>query len=559
MQTFADSYERPDLDAVSARSRHLAESCARAASADELLTHVRAWNQLRAGVDTQQNISLVRYHQNTGDEAARQEQEFWDRSAPILRELDVLHARTLLASPFRSALDAEFGPQLLALKECGSATFVPAIKEAIAEEAALGSSYTELLTRPDAVFRGRNMSLSELVKHFDDADRGVRQDAQLAQDGFLARHAGTLDQIYGRLVTLRDQMGKALGHDSYIPLAYQLRQRTSYGPAEVAVFREAIVHEVVPIATELHARQARALGLGELLLHDEPVWEPGGNVRPRGDAAAILQSARRMYDEIHPELGQFFQVMQENGLLDVELREGKAAGGFCTQFADLGLPFVFANFNGSDSDIMVITHECGHAFQAWSSRHIQPRVEYAFPTFEAAEIHSMGMEFLTYPWMELFFGSAADAYRRSHLKRAICLLPYVTAVDHFQHDIYAHPGWSAEERDARWLELERIYLPHRRYGGLFPYLERGTIWKRQRHIYSMPFYYIDYALAMVCAMQIWQTAQRDRDAALADYLAICRVGGQKSFLDIVALGNLRSPFDPACIRGVAGHIRDAVS
>jgi M3 family oligoendopeptidase len=559
MQGFAESYQRPDLDVVRVQSQRLAQACAQADSADAFLEQVRAWNRLRATVDTQWNIAMVRYNQDTSDEAARAEQDFWDQAAPILRELDVLHARTLLDSSFAHALDGEFGAQLRALKQCQSATFVPAIKDMVAEEARLCSAYTELLAKPEVEFRDRRMSLSELAKYFDHADRQVRLEAQRSRDAFLGANADALDSTFARLVTLRDQMGKALGHDDYLPLAYMLRSRTCYGPDEVAAFRDAIVRDIVPIATELHARQAADLGLETLLFHDEPVWEPKGNVRPTGDSSAILHGARRMYHEIHPELGEFFDLLLSKGLLDVELRDGKAGGGFCTSFADLGLPFVFANFNGSDGDIMVITHECGHAFQCYSSRHIEPRVEYAFPTFEAAEIHSMGMEFLTYPWMELFFGEGADTYRRTHLKRAICMLPYTAAVDHFQHDVYAHPEWSPDERNQRWLELERLYVPHRDYAGRFPYVQRGTIWQRQRHIYCAPFYYIDYALAQVCAMQIWQKAQHDRDQALADYLAICRTGGSASFLDMLELGDLRSPFDPACIREVAEHIRDAVT
>jgi M3 family oligoendopeptidase len=555
---FADHYRRPDLAAFESDSRALAEACATAPDAPAFLDVIRSWNALRATLDTHHQIGRVRYQQDTTATVAKAEDDFWNAAAPLLRELDVLYARTLLGSRFRGAIDAEYGPQLGLRLEASSATFAPEIKDALAEEASLTSRYVELMAKPELEFRGARLSLSAIGRYFIDADRATRLEAQKSRDAFMATHGEELDSLYDRLVTLRDGMGRALGEPSFIPLGYRLMSRIGYGPAEVAAFREALRTEIVPIAQELHARQARRIGVDRLLFHDEPVWDPTGNPRPRGDASFILAGARRMYRELGDELGDFFARLVDEDLLDVELRDGKAGGGFCTQFADLKVPFVFANFNGSEGDVVVITHECGHAFQAYSARE-QPVLEYIFPTCEAAEVHSMGMELLTYPWMHLFFGDDADRYRRIHLEQALTFLPYAAAIDHFQHDVYASPTMTPAERNARWLELERRYLPHRSYGGLLPYLARGAAWQRQNHIYRMPFYYIDYALAQICALQLWINAERDRERALADYLAICRVGGSISFPDMLALGGLRSPFDPECLRDVATRLRAELS
>lgn len=559
MASFAEFYERPDLEHMRAESSRLASACDRAASAEEFLGHVGAWNRLRATFDTHNNIAMVRYSQNTQDPAIKAEQDFWDSAAPTIRELDVLYASTLLKCSHSEALDAEYGPQLRKLLRCTATTFVDEIRDALTQEATATSEYTNVVARSEVSFRGQSIGLSELDRYFDDPDRQVRQEAHQAQDRFLAANSEALDSLYDQLVATRDRMGKALGHADYIPLAYQLHSRTDYGPDQVATFRDAIVREIVPIASELHAAQARDLGLDSLLYHDEPAWDPAGNARPIGDSAAILEAAQQMYREFHGELDEFFAMMRKHELIDVDLRKGKAGGGFCTQFADLGLPFIFANFNGSDRDIIVITHECGHAFQVYSSQHVQPRVEYAYPTYEACEVHSMSLEFLTYPWMHLFFGDRADSYRRTHLRKVICLLPYTALVDHFQHEVYSNPSWTPAERNQRWAELERRYLPHRNYGGLYPQQEKGTRWQRQRHIYRMPFYYIDYALAEICAMQMWRKSQSDRQKTMDDYLAICRVGGSESFLDMLALGDLRSPFDPECIADVARHLRTAIA
>lgn len=559
MSSFADFYQRPDLDSHAAAERAIAQRAAAADTPEAFFAAVDEWNKTRATLDTHAQIAAVRYNQCTSDEAAKAEQDFWDGAAATLRELEVLHAKTLLDSPYADNLDEKYGPQFLALKRCLATTFTDAIRDDVAEEAKLKSKYVQLLAKPEAEFRGKKYSLSELRKFFDDADRDTRRESHQALDSFLASNSEELDSIYDELTALRDRMGRALGHDSYTPVGYQLMTRASYGPDEVAVFRDAIYEHFVPIAAKLRARQTERLGLDSLLYHDEPVWDPTGNPRPEGDARFIVDRARTMYAEVHPKLGEFMNLMDDQGLLDLELRDGKAGGGFCTTFNDLGVPFVFANFNGSDGDIMVITHELGHAFQCYTSRHHEPKMEYAFPTYEACEVHSMSMEFLTYPWMNLFFGEqGAEAYRRSHLERAVAGLSYLTCVDHFQHEVYASPSMSPADRHARWLELESRYSPQRDYAGLYPHISKGTIWQRQRHIYIMPFYYIDYALAQVCALQFWLKAREDREKALADYMTICEVGGSVSFGDMLDAGNVRSPFDADALADIAAKINDAL-
>jgi len=552
---FAEGYQRPDLTQARADAARFAAACASAGSGDQLVATVREWNRLRSRLDTLYNVALVRYHQDTTDAGARAEQEFWDQAAPAMRELEVMHARALLDSGHRDALVGAFGGQLLALKQNASATFAPEIRGQLAEEAGLVTRYTELTSQNDIEFRGQRYTLMGIARFFTDGDRRTRMEAHQARERFIADHGEELDAIYDRLVALRHQMGRALGFDDYLPLGYRLMNRVGYGQAEVAAFRAALRAELVPIAVERKAAQAGRLGVDKVLFHDELVRDPAGNARPTGKPGEILAAARVMYRELHPELGEFMDMMVAKDLLDVELRDGKAPGGFCTVFSDLGVPFVFAQFNGTEDDIHVITHECGHAFQCWSSRTL-PLTEFNFPTSEAAEIHSMGMEYMTYPWMERFFaGDDADRYRRTHLERSIDLLPYVAAVDHFQEEIYRTPGLTPAQRNALWRDMERMYLPFRDYGGLYPHFEQGRLWQRQAHIYAMPFYYIDYALAGVCALQFHTKLLADREAALADYLAICRVGGSQSFTEILATGHLASPFDPATIHSVADHIR----
>ena len=239
------------------------------------------------------------------------------------------------------------------------------------------------------------------------------------------------------------------------------------------------------------------------------------------------------------------RVVLELDLLDVEARPGKALGAYCTNFPTRGLPFVFANFSGTRFDVKTLMHELGHAFQSWRSR--DKAFDYLVPTLETAEIHSMSLEYLAWPEMERFFGNGADAYRREHLIDAILFLPYGVAIDHFQHLVYANSGASPLERHAMWQEVERRYLPWRDYGDL-AHPAAGGLWQEKRHVYVQPFYYIDYTLALCCALQFWNRARSDRTQAMADYVALCGRGGQASFGELVRSANLRSPFEPGTLQ-----------
>ena len=217
------------------------------------------------------------------------------------------------------------------------------------------------------------------------------------------------------------------------------------------------------------------------------------------------------------------------------------------------MPFVFANFNETKTDVQVFTHEIGHAFQHFQSRD-QPLSDYLWPTMESAEIHSMSLEFLTWPHMERFFGDGAERYRRAHLADALLFIPYGTAVDHFQHEMYSRPDLTPAQRHEAWRDLERLYLPWRDWGGLSrPAL--GASWQRQRHIYAMPFYYIDYVLAQTCALQFWIRSSNDFDGALGDYLTLCAKGGSAPFGELLGSTGMRSPFDDRCLAQVIDAAR----
>ena len=316
--------------------------------------------------------------------------------------------------------------------------------------------------------------------------------------------------------------------------------RTDYDAQMVAGYREQIAQNIVPLVSKLFDKQAENTQLDQIFYYDEDFHFLDGNPTPKGDAHYILEAASQMYHELSPETNEFFTLMKQCNLMDLVAREGKATGGYCTFIETYKTPFIFSNFNGTSGDIDVLTHEAGHAFQVYSSRnHAIP--EYNWPTYEACEIHSMSMEFFTWPWMNLFFGEDTQKYYYAHLTNALMFLPYGAAVDEFQHELYGNVNLTATERKSVWQRIEAKYMPHRNNENN-DFLKRGNFWQKQNHIFNSPFYYIDYTLAQVCALHYWHWSATDKEAAWTSYLHLCTLGGKFSFTELLAQAGLESPF-----------------
>lgn len=546
------AYSRPDLEALSAAMGDVVADLGNPQADGEAA--LRRWQDSFDQAHTMARLANVKFRLDTTDEAAKAEKAVLDKLQPELTELDVQAARALLEGPHAERLREAHGDHHISILKTRVASFDPALKEPMAQASELTTAYDSLMASASFTIQGETVNAAGLVPYAEDPDRAVRLEAQQLRFGHMAEHAEELDRIFDELVALRHGMGKQLGHETYTPLAYQLMGRTDYGPDEVASFRRGVVEHIVPLASELVAQQTERLGLERMTFVDEPLKDPGGNPRPGGDDAWVIAQARRMYEELGPEFGEFFNMLIDRGLADLSTRPGKAAGGFCTSLPVHKVPYIFANFNGTTGDVRVLTHECGHAIQSYLSRDLYPAA-YRWPTAEACEIHSMALEYLTWPWMELFFGDDAERFRHQHLEQAIRFLPYGCLVDHFQHELYAQPQLTAAERKALWLELERTYLPHRDYDGLV-HVSEGGLWQRQLHIYRYPFYYIDYCLALTGALQFWTRAEADRAQATADYLSLCRLGGSQPYTRLLESAGLSSPFETETLAAVASGAKD---
>ncbi|KUO94999.1 M3 family oligoendopeptidase [Ferroacidibacillus organovorans] len=546
-------YQRPDME----ETKHLFEERLEMFKASESATEAReailALNAIRNAFDSMANLVYIRHSTDTNSQFYRDEQHFFDEFGPVMQSLTTAFYDALLESPHRAELENMLGRRVFLLADLQRKTFSPEVLLDLQKENELTTKYQEIVASAKISFDGKELNLAQFGPYTESPDRELRKAASEARFSFMAEHEEEFDSIFDQLVKLRHGMAVKLGFPSFTELSYARLNRTDYSQEDVKRFRDQVYREIVPIVEELTKRKMNRLHLDKLYYYDGAFSFATGNPTPKGTPEELVAHAKRMYAEQSDVTKAFFDFMIDNELMDLVTGPGKAAGGYCTYIPQYGAPFIFANFNGTSGDVDVLTHEAGHALQVFLSRD-QVMPEYYWPSYEAAEIFSMSMEFFAWPWMDLFFKEDTDKYKFDHLSGALSFLPYGVAVDEFQHWIYANIDATPAMRKAMWRTIEKKYLPSRDYAGN-AYLEQGGFWHIQSHIFGTPFYYIDYTLAQVCAFQYWQRSLEDRDTAFADYLAIARKGGSVSFTELVRDGKLKSPFAPNCLEEVSGAVR----
>ena len=544
-------YERPDATATKQKLFELANRLRKATSYEEARELFFDQQQLEIEIDTLSSLASIRHSIDTRDTFYDAEQQFWDEFAPELEEAQQAWTLAMLQCPFRPSFENEFGTVMFTNAEIEARSFSPCIIDELQQEGKLTTEYAKLIASAQIPFQDDIYTISQLAPFKTSADDTVRNAAWIAEGSWYKEQQSELDRIYDQLVRLRDSMGQKLGHDSFIPLGYDRMRRNCYTKDDVERFRAAVVKHLVPICESIYRKQAERTGLQyPLSFADAALMFRSGNPRPCGNADDILAEGKRFYDELSPLTSEYFNGMLDGELLDVLSTEGKEGGGYCSSLLKFEMPFIFANFNGTQADVEVITHEAGHGFAAWLNRKRIP-ISCIWPTMEACEVHSMSMEFFAWPWCEGFFGADARKYRYSHLAGAITFIPYGTMVDHFQHLVYETPGMTPKDRHATWKRLLGIYMPWMRLDGEIPFYADGEGWQRQLHIYEVPFYYIDYCLAQTVALELWAMMQEDRDEAWQHYLSYTEQGGSKTFVELLNHAGLVSPFDEQCLKTIS--------
>lgn len=506
--------------------------------ADEIF---KEYGKLSDKIETQMSLAYIRHTVNTLDEYYDKEQEFMDENLPVLTEYLQMMTDALLNSKFRAEFTEKYGDLIFINAEMELKTFSPEIVADLQEENKLATEYEKLLASAQIPFNGEVLTVPQLLPYKQDADDKIRFDAWCAEGNFYKENKAELDRLYDELTHLRDKIGKKLGFESFTDLGYCRMTRNSYTKEDVAKFRTSVQKYLVPLADKIYRESAKRIGKEYPLNYaDAALMFRSGNPKPIGTAEEILATAKKFYHELSPETAEFIDFMMDNDLLDVLSKKGKAQGGYCIEIPDYKAEFIFANFNGTSDDVETVTHEAGHAFAGYTARNIFPG-ELRSPTMESCEIHSMSMEFFAWKAAEDFYGEEADKFKYSHLAGALKFIPYGTMVDHFQHIVYEHPEFTPKERDDAWRELTSIYMPWIKLSDI-PFYGEGSAWQRQHHIYSSPFYYIDYCFAQTVALEFWALMQKDSEKAWESYKKLVSFAGTKKFTDLVECSGLDNPF-----------------
>lgn len=548
--TFAQiPYIRPDFGALIEKLSGFTAGFVNAKTCDEAERIVYEVDAMLRVYRDASSLATIRYTQDTRDEFYSAEQEFFAENGPALEEKHTDFQKAMLASPFRDELEGKIGKVAFINAEIAAKTISPQVLELLAKEEMLALEYQKVMSTELVDFRGESLPVSKMGLHTASADRATRREATEAVGIAKMKNAAEYDRIFDEMVKLRTEIACKLGFDNFIQLGYLRMTRNCYGPDEVETFRRQVKKELVPLITSLKNAQAKRLGLDELSFYDDSVLRPQGNPKPIIVEDELYQAGIRMYRDMNPDTAAMVDHMDSLGAFDLSSRNGKMTGGYCDYIFGQKTPFIFANFNGTAGDVEVFTHEGGHAFQCYMNRDYKLMHE-MHPTYEACEVHSMSMEFLCWPYLDRFYGDEAEAAKVIHLIGALYFIPYGCLVDEYQHSVYANPNMTPDERNRTWAKLEKEYFPNMEYDGL-PFFGDGRRWQRQLHIFTNPFYYIDYCLAQTCALQIAALIQSSGwDAAWNQYMAYTLLGGKMTFTEMLEEAGFKSPFKDGALTDI---------
>lgn len=550
-------YARPDVEELKKANKEAIEKLKNAASYEEAKQAYFDLQEKETQAGTMMSICSVRNTIDTTDEFYAGEMKAIREASASLIPLGKQFDEAMASSPFRADFEKEFGKQLLRLVDVSLKTTDEKIIPDVIRQGEISMAYQKDSAMAVTDFRGEKCNFYGLLKHMESTDREERKEAFLAWADLYESISGKLDGQYDELVKIRDGMAKKLGYASYTDLAYLQRRRFDYTAADAAAFRRQIKEIITPAVAEIRERQRKLLGVDKLYYYDEALIFPEGNADPIGTMEELVHKAKKMYREMSPETGEFFDFMTDYELFDLETRPGKRMGGYMTRFPAYKAPFIFSNFNGTSADVDVLTHEAGHAFQGYLAMRSIPVSTLCGSTSEINEIHSMSMEHFAYPWMGSFFGERSEQYITGHLIGALAVIPYMACVDEYQHRVYEKPEMSAKQRRTVWREIEKTYMPWRDYDGQ-PFLEEGGFWMQKQHIFLYPFYYIDYALAQMGAFHFYGLMKTDREKAWNDYLRLCRAGGTKGYFELLELAGIPNPFAEGSVETCVRHVIDEV-
>ena len=533
-----------------------AQACASAAGLERWLLD---WSELNAAIDEESAKRYIAMTCHTDDaEAEKAYLHFIEHVEPRLKPRQFKLARTYVGHPVRAQLpkpryqvfDRDTQVQVELFREEN----VPLETE----EAKLGQQFQKLTGSLTVQFRGEERTLIQMGRYLEEPDRPLRQEAWELIANRRLQEAGKFEEIFDQLVKLRQQIAHNAGFANYRDYAFRKMGRFDYTPADCEAFHQAVEQEVMPVVRELQADRKRKLGVEPLRPWDlaaDPLRRPP--LRPFEQVEQMVAHTQEIFDRLDRELAAGFQRMQNLRLLDLANRKGKAPGGYQQNLSEARVPFIFMNAVGLQRDVETILHEAGHAFHALAARD-EDLFAYRTAPIEFCEVASMSMELLGNEFLEQFYAAPeANRARRTHLEGIMIVLSWIATVDAFQHWIYTHPGHARAERTAAWLGLMDRFGGDADWQGYDP--ARANLWHRQLHIFTHPFYYIEYGIAQLGALQVWANSKRDKVEALNQYKHALALGGSRPLPELFAAAGCNFEFSRKTMAPLVRLVRDELA
>ncbi len=510
-------------------------------SVAELERWILDWGELSAALDEESSRRYIAMSCHTDDpDAEKAYLHFVEHIDPQTKPRQFALARQYVHHPLRPELPTDryavFDRDMALQVEL----FRPENVALETEEAKLGQQYQKLMGGLTVQFQGEERTLVQMGRFLEEPDRAVREDAWTLSARRRLQEKDTLESLFDRLLDLRGQIARNAGFGNYRDYAFRRLGRFDYSPADCEAFHAGVESEVMPRLRRLQARRCAQMRLDRLRPWDlsvDPLSRPP--LRPFEQTEQLVTKTDRIFNRLDGNLARDFRLLSTHKLLDLDNRRGKAPGGYQSTLAEARLPFIFMNAVGMQRDVETLLHEAGHAFHSLAARE-EDIYHYQHAPIEFCEVASMSMELLGSEFLEEFYSDAdADRARLTHLEGVVGVLAWIATVDAFQHWIYTHAGHTREDRRAAWLDLVR------RFGGDTDWSGheevRSFLWHRQLHVYLYPFYYIEYGIAQLGALQVWLNSKRDKAAALAAYQKALALGGSRPLPELFKTAGC--PFD----------------
>ena len=527
-----------------------------ATDANEAINAIKDYFTLSDDIQTACSLVFTRFSQNSKDEKYVKLNEYLDENLPLISQADNAVSQAIYNCKYRDELVNEFGTLYFEQIALSLKTFSDEIVPLLVEENKCVSEYKTLVSSALIDFNGEKYSLSQLGKFRDSLDYETRKNSNEAFWNFYKENDDKIGDIFDRMIKIRTKIAKTLGYEDFVQLGYDRMGRLDWDKDDALVYRNNILRYIVPLSNDIFNKQKERLGFGEnTKYYDYNVFYKNGNPTPKGSSDELVSEAKKMYESLSPVASKYFNFMVDHNCMDLVARANKSGGGYMEYLPSLKTSFIFSNFNGTSGDIDVLTHEFGHALQGFLAGEDITVPSYRSPGLECCEMHSMSMEFLTYPYMDLFFKEDADKYKYMHLCSAITFIPYGCIVDAFQTYCYTHPHLTHEQRKAYFRTLERRYLPNREYEDN-EFLQSGGYFERQAHIFESPLYYLDYTIAQVVALEFFKESLENKDETLNKYINFCKMGGKYPFRTLLKQADIKNPMDGDTLKEVAASIYD---